>query len=436
MSVSSAHEIVADVESRVAAGSLLPGERLPSVRSVADELGLAPNTVAAAYRQLRERGVVVGKGRQGTSIASRTAIVATPSAPLPPGVVDAMSGGPDASLLPDLAPALALAAGEPQTVYGAQLVLGALANSARRWLAADGIDASNLTVTSGAMDAIERVLVEHLRVGDRVGIEDPGHSPVLELVTAMGLRAVPIELDKEGVSAVGLERALNEGIRALIVTPRAQNPTGAALSARRAGELDVLLEAYPSVLVVEDDHAGPISGVALSGLNRQRDSWVVVRSVSKSLGPDLRLALLVGDRRTVDRVEARVAIGPGWISHLLQRTVAALLDDPATEVVIRQAARRYQSKRERMVSRLAEGGVASTGASGLQVWIPVSEEQPVLERLRDNGYALRGGAPYRSASPPAVRVTVAALDNRRIDEIADILIAVLRGRLAASSRLA
>lgn len=434
--MTTAREIVADVESRIAAGQLEPGDRLLSVRSAALELSVAPNTVAAAYRQLRDRGVVVGKGRQGTSVAHRTAIVVAPTAPVPPGTIDVMTGEPDPQMLPNLERALGLAARAPQVMYGGQLVLDPLAQAARRWLRADAILASNLTITSGAMDAIERVLVEHLRFGDRIGIEDPGHSPVLELVATMGLKAVPIALDDEGISPGGLGAALDAGIQALIVTPRAQNPTGAAFSHRRVAQLDRLLDQHPSVLVIEDDHAGPVSGVALAGLSRERPAWAVVRSVSKSLGPDLRLALLAGDPETIDRVQARLARGPGWISHLLQRTVATLLDDPATATLIDQAADRYRANREHLISKLAAGGVVAVGASGLQVWIPVSEEQPVLEALRDAGYALRGGAPYRSDSAPAVRVTVAALDEEQLDEIADLLITVLRRQPVRSTRLA
>jgi len=436
MATFTAREIVADVESRVAAGQLNPGDRLSSVRSAAVELGVAPNTVAAAYRRLRDRGVVVGKGRQGTSVAYRTAIATAPTAPVPAGIVDVMTGDPDPDMLPNLEQALSAAAAAPRAMYGGRLVLDPLAQSARRWLRTDGIDATNLTITSGAMDAIERVLVEHLRFGDHIGIEDPGHAPVLELIAAMGLKAVPIELDDEGILPSGLHAALNAGIRALIVTPRAQNPTGAAFSRRRVAQLDLLLDEHPAVLVIEDDHAGPVSGVELEGLSRERSSWAVVRSVSKSLGPDLRLALLAGDPGTIDRVEARLAIGPGWVSHLLQRTVATLLDDPATDALINRAADRYRASRNHLISRLAAGGVAAVGASGLQVWIPVSEEQPVLEALRDAGYALHGGAPYRSGSEPAVRVTVAAVDEEQLGEIADLLIAVLKRQRVKSTRLA
>src|SRR5205085_2710779 len=95
---------------------------------------------------------------------------------------------------------------------------------------------------------------------------------------------------------------------------------------------------HPDVLVVEDDHAGPIAGVvAHTVVTRDRERWAVVRSVAKSLGPDLRVAALTGDRTTVDRVEGRMRLGTGWVSHLLQEAVVALWDDPRTADAVARA---------------------------------------------------------------------------------------------------
>ena len=108
-------------------------------------------------------------------------------------------------------------------------------------LAADGVPADHLAVTSGALDGIERALTAHLRPGDRVAVEDPGWANLLDLLAALGLSAEPVRVDDDGPLVADVARALGRGVRALIVTTRAQNPTGAALSAQRAGELRGLL---------------------------------------------------------------------------------------------------------------------------------------------------------------------------------------------------
>ena len=194
MSDWTATQIVADVERRIGDGVLAPGNKLPSVRTLANELGVAPNTVAAAYRRLRERGVVVGRGRQGTIVAARTTVLASPYAPMPDDLIDAASGNPDESLLPRVSTKMLAAAAKPGGRYGNAMVVDELIKAGSRWLADDGLKVERLTVASGAMDAIERILGVHCLVGDRIGVEDPGHAPVHQIVAALGLVAVPMQI--------------------------------------------------------------------------------------------------------------------------------------------------------------------------------------------------------------------------------------------------
>jgi hypothetical protein len=204
--------------------------------------------------------------------------------------------------------------------------------------AADGIPAEHLAVVSGALDGIERVLGSQLRPGDRIGVEDPGFSNVLDLVAALGLEVVPVAIDDSGILPTALEAALEAGIAALIVTPRAQNPMGAALDADRTRALRRVLRARPDLLVVEDDHAGAVAGAGVQTLwERGRERWAVVRSTSKTHGPDLRLAALVGDAETMARVAGRQRIG--WVSHLLQRIVFELESDATSRRRVQRRAR-------------------------------------------------------------------------------------------------
>ncbi len=80
-------------------------------------------------------------------------------------------------------------------------------------------------------------------------------------------------------------------------------------------------------MLLEDDHLGPIAGTPRVTLTAGRRRWAAARSLAKSLGPDLRLAVLAGDPHTINRVRGRQTVGPGWVSHLLQRTAAELLAD-------------------------------------------------------------------------------------------------------------
>ncbi|MFG2176492.1 aminotransferase class I/II-fold pyridoxal phosphate-dependent enzyme [Streptomyces niveus] len=419
-----AAEIAASVERGIGAGHLAPGQPLPPLRELALELGVNPNTVAAAYRALRDRGVIETAGRRGSRVRARPSSTSRGSIRVdaPAGVREVSDGNPDPALLPPLRDALAAAArehdGRPGR-YGDAAVLPELARLARAALDEDGVPEGPVAVTSGSLDAIERVLAAHLRPGDAVAVEDPGWGGLLDLVPALGLRPVPMALDDDGPLPDELERALRGGARAVVVTDRAQNPTGAAVGADRARELRAVLAAHPHVLLIEDDHGHRIVDLPLHPLAGVTHSWVLVRSTAKAYGPDLRLAVLTGDAVTVDRVAGRQGLGPGWVSRLLQRAVVELWTTDAVDP--RTVARSYGERRDALVRALAERGVEARGRSGMNVWVPVAEETGAVARLLHAGWAVAPGARFRMASGPAVRLTVSALAGEEIEAVADAL---------------
>ncbi len=239
--------------------------------------------------------------------------------------------------LPPLGPALEFAASLPQPRYGGPLIAPLLADAARSRFAADGVDATNLAVTSGAMDAVERVLSAFdLRIGDRIGVEDPGHIPVHQIARSAGLELVPLPVDEHGITPTGLEAALTKGLAAIVATPRAHNPTGAAFTAERAQTLTNLLARHPATALIQDDHAGLVAGVDYHPLAPPGPRWATMRSLGKSFGPDVRVALVVGDEQTIHRVSVGLSNGPGWVSFILQRAAAFLLEDPATTALLAQ----------------------------------------------------------------------------------------------------
>ncbi|HEV8650237.1 MAG TPA: aminotransferase class I/II-fold pyridoxal phosphate-dependent enzyme [Actinomycetes bacterium] len=421
-------EIAASIEVAVREDRLGPGTHLPTVRDLAGELGVSPATVAAAYAALRRRGVVTASGRRGTQVADRPPLPVRPAPPLPAGVHDLATGNPDPALLPAVGPVL------PRLDLGARLYderpdLPALVETASAQLAGDGVPAGPVAVVSGAMDGVERVLATHLRPGDRVAVEDPGYPQVFDLVAALGLVAEPVRLDRGGPLPGVLDRALGRRAAAAVLTPRAQNPTGAALGAERAAELRQVLDGHPGTLVVEDDHAGTVAGAPYRSLCQGRPRWAVVRSVSKALGPDLRVAVVTGDPDTIGRVEGRQLLGPGWVSHVLQGIVAELWTDQGTAGALERAAAAYADRRATLVGALARHGIAGQGDSGLNVWVPVPEEAGTVALLLEAGWAVAAGERYRLRSGPAVRITVATLrDPAEADRLAATLAAAVEPR--------
>jgi DNA-binding transcriptional MocR family regulator len=95
-----------------------------------------------------------------------------------------------------------------------------------------------------------------------------------------------------------------------VIVPRAQNPVGAAFDQERSAELRGLLRERPDLLVIEDDRTSVIAGTEFSTvIGPERRRWAMIRSTSKILHPDLRLAPMAGDETTIARVEGRLALG-------------------------------------------------------------------------------------------------------------------------------
>jgi DNA-binding transcriptional MocR family regulator len=422
-----AEAIASNVEEAVSTGALAPGAELPSIRELATRLGVNANTVAAAYRVLRERGAVETAGRRGTRVRDRPAT--TPRSlrglTVQPGVRDLSTGNPDPALLP-IATAQFPRADSP-LLYGEPAVSPELAEFAQSALTADGVPAEHLAVTAGALDGIERVLTAHLRPGDRVAVEDPGWANLLDLLAALGFSVEPVRVDDDGPLTADVARALRRGARAVVVTTRAQNPTGAAVSAVRAEELRELLADHGDVLLVEDDHCAGIAGVGLHTLAGTTRHWAFVRSAAKAYGPDLRLALLVGDRRTVERVHGRLRLGPGWISHLLQDLAVSLWRDKAATRLVAKAETVYARNRALLQAALADRGVASSGRSGLNVWVPVPDETAAITRLLSSGWAAAPGTRFRIGTPPGMRITISSIDAGEIDPLADAITGAIHG---------
>lgn len=423
-----ADALVRRIEDGVLAGALRSGAVLPSVRGLARDLGLSPTTVAKAYRELRRRGVVVTHDRARTVVAHRPEPRFRLAPSVPEGAVDLATGNPDGRLLPPLEPAVR-SLPTAQYRYTDDVLLPALVDRARRAGADDGLDAEHLLIVGGGLDGIERVLEVHVRLGDRIGVEDPGYPGSLDLVRALGLEPVGIAVDDQGLVPEVLDAALAQGLAALLHVPRAQNPTGAALSRARAEDLRARLAAFPDVLVIEDDHAAPIAEVPAATLTAGRVHWAVVRSVAKWLGPQLRLGILFGDEATSDRVLARQRLGVGWVSQLLQHLVATTWEQAEADGTLRRASVAYAQRRDALLAALEHRGITAMGRSGLNVWIPVEEEVPVVQGLAEHGWGVAAGEAFRVDSRPGVRVTTASLPTTDATAFAADLERVLEQRL-------
>src|ERR671937_719364 len=146
-----ARAIAGSIEAQIRDGLLRPGTRLPTIRGLADDLGVSPMTVASAYRELRRRGLISSDGRRGTRVAEQPPLPVSYAPLVPPGARDLATGNPDPDLLPPLASALAGLDGGPRA-HPMTNKLDQLVTRAEAHFAADAIATPALAVVAGALD--------------------------------------------------------------------------------------------------------------------------------------------------------------------------------------------------------------------------------------------------------------------------------------------
>lgn len=417
----------------IRAGDLAPGDRLPTVRAVAADLGVSPATVSAAWQALRRTGLVVSRGRSGTFVKD------TPTPWLSPrhrslvgagrdGLrLDLSRGTPDPTLLPELGPALHRVSQRAGTLtYQDEPVLPALRTElARTW----PYDAPALTVVDGATDGIARTLEQVVSYGDRVVLESPGFPPFFDLVEVLGGDVVPVALDGEGVDPASLRAALRTKPVAVVLQPRAQNPTGVSMSAERAEQLARVVARAPggAPWVVEDDHSGSISTAPDVTLATWLPDRVVhVRSFSKSHGPDLRIAALSGPVALVDQLVARRMLGPAWTSRMVQTILLDLITSSRSLDEVAEARRQYFARQRTLVDGLAALGVEMPTPDGINLWLPVRDERAALVHLSASGIRVAAGTAFLAGGPNGadfVRVTSGLVTPADAPDVATALAA-------------
>lgn len=428
--------IAGAIARQINTGDLAPGDRLPTVRDVAAELGVSPATVSQAWQALRRAGLITARGRAGTFVSAAPQPWLSPRVQRLVGYVEGLPldlsrGTPDPALLPELAPAFTRVRPTAGTdVYQESPVLPDL----RSVLAASWpYPAEAVTVVDGSQDAVTRTLEQVVGFGDRVALESPGYPPFLDTLDLLGAEILPLDLDAEGVTTASLTRALRRRPVAVVIQPRAQNPTGISMTPARAeGLAAAVVRARSRAIIIEDDHSGSIStGTDVSLGTWLPDQVVHVRGFSKSHGPDLRIAALGGPSAVLDRVVARRMLGPGWTSRMLQTILLDLLVEARSVEAVAVARRTYAERQAAVRAALAKNGIELAVPDGINLWLPVADERAALVQLTTAGIRAAGGAPFfapvpAGASPPFgdyVRVTTGLVETAAAEAVAEALVA-------------
>ncbi|SMG12019.1 aminotransferase class I/II-fold pyridoxal phosphate-dependent enzyme [Paraburkholderia susongensis] len=409
---------------------LKPGDALPTVRSLAEDLGINKNTVVAAYRQLQQAGLVTADGRRGSTVFAQASSRQDRGASARDSrqTLSVRDGNPDIEFLPDEAE-IRNALGRMTVahhLYGERRNFGPFLDWATERFAADHVDVPHgVFVSAGALDLVERALSAFgLEPGDRVAVEDPSYMTLLALARSMGFQLLPLELDQNGIVPASLRGALKRGAKAVLTCSRSQNPTGIATSKSRAAELKRVAGSAGEVLFIDDDHSNLLELAPYYAWHTDAPRWLTVRSLSKLLGPDFRIAVSTGDAETIAQLESRQSVGMGWISTFLQRLAFELLTSASVQKKITAAGLAYRDRYQSLQAALKKKGFKVTGSAGLNLWIPIQNETEVAERLFDAGWLVCPGREFCVTEQPGIRVTSSRMTTQQSLAFTEALLSI------------
>ncbi len=436
------------IRAAIRQGVLVPGSALPSSRALCRDLGLSRGVVVDAYDQLAAEGYLSSQRGSGTRVAVGATGSPSASAPppaAPPARFDFRPGVPDLSMFPRSAwlgalrsvlaeaPDAILGYGDPEGPLEVRRELLAYLGRVRGVLA----DPSCVVVCSGLAQGLAlvlRVLVQR-GIGE-VAVEDPGWPRGREFVVRAGLTPVPVGVDGEGLR---VDEMAASGVRAVMVTPAHQFPTGVVLSPARRGALVEWARACDGI-VIEDDYDAefrydrePLG--ALQGL--APDRVLYGGTVSKTLVPALRLAwLVVPPRLREELVEVKYADDRGSPA-LDQLTLARFIATGALDRHRRRCRAHYRVIRDRLVATLQREApeVRVEGiAAGLHLlaWLAAdADESAVVAAGARHSVGLYGLADYTSPGrprPPALVVGYGGIARHGLDGALDALAGALAER--------
>lgn len=424
----------------IADGRLETGERLPTHRRLAEDLGISVQTVSRAYEELIRRGLVAGETGRGTFVRAPRGEADPPYIPqrldevidlsilkpvCEPFHLDLMK-----EALADLAqtlPPSAVLSFRPNVVFARHRGV------ATEWLRQCGVETNpaNVTLTNGATAGMTIALMAVAPAGSTIVTEEIGHHTLMPLTSYLGIKLRGLAIDGEGVLPEALDRACRDGdVRALFVMPSPINPTASHMGPKRRQEIVAIARRH-DISIIENDALGPVlerSAPPLAALAPERTLYVT--SFTKCVMPGLRTGYLV----MPDRLRAAVAnrhLVTNWIATPLIAELATrwVENGVAMDLVLRQ--RDALRRRQKVAAKILEGVPYSAHPEALHLWLPLGEgrsEEGFVAHARMQGVAIAPGASFATTKgprPPAARISIGStsLEELRagLNIIADLL---------------
>jgi DNA-binding transcriptional MocR family regulator len=457
-----ADQIEAHLRALIENRQLPGGARLPSIRSLAAQLQVSPNTVVSAYDKLAAEALIESRGTAGYVVAD---------APPGFGLLDASleaaeeqdpvwlvqrAHDPRADVLPASSGALPLAWLED--AVPASLVQRAVAKAPgglaarcppqglpelRERLAllmrSQGlaVDANRVLTTLGGTHAIDLICRSFLQPGDSVMVDDPGYFLLFARLRQMGVRLLPIARRPDGPDLQQLEQAcIEHRPRLFFAQSVLHNPTGWSSSGANLHRVLALAERH-GFLIAEDDvqghfHPGhPTRLAQLSGLKQV----IYYSSFCKALSPALRLGYIAAEPELLKPLLREKILSVMTTPSLNERVLIELLSSGRFRKHVERLRQRLLAARVQSERQLAAAGITfdAAGEGGLFLWGRLPDGVDVDVLVKDayrNGLLLARGATFlaNAAADPHIRFNVVFSQHLRLADY-------LNQRLAALSKV-
>ncbi|MFD5589096.1 PLP-dependent aminotransferase family protein [Streptomyces sp. NPDC127063] len=414
------------IATAVTTGSLSAGDRLPTHRELARELGVAVPTVSRAYREAEEQGLVTSTVGRGTFVAGASGIPHLRDTPAP-----GESSGPVRLDMAVNAPARGRheeMLRRTLATFAASADLGALLgyepdigsrehrHGASRWLARSGVEAGpdQVAICHGSQHALLVAFGAALRAGETLLTESLTYPGAKSAAQLLGIGRSAVAMDDEGLIPEALEEACaaTPAARALYCMPTAHNPTTATLPLARREAIAGIARRH-DLIIIEDDAFGLLSDHThlppLAALAPERTLFLT--SLSKTLAPGLRCGFLAGPPELAGRLGALIRATVFNPAPLATAVALSWLGDGTADRLLDWQRQEMRRRRTATVNLLAgTPAISAVRADALHAWVELREPwtaSEVLALAEGHGISL-GPTLYFSAteepSPRAVRM--------------------------------
>ena len=415
----------------IRAGELTGGDRLPTHRDLAFELGISVQTVSRAYDELIRIGAISGQVGRGTFVTGEPAEGKSPHFYLPE---EDRSKLIDLSILKPVGDQvhvnhmrnalLALTENLPAQVVHSFRPVDATHTyevTGRKWLKYCGVDlhGQSVLITNGNTAAMTVALMAVTNPGDLVVTEKIGHHTLNPLARYLGLRLAGLETDNYGVNPQAFQAACSQQtVRVLYLMPTSLGPQLSLMSVARRQELIRIARQY-DVFIIESDAWGPLQlerPTSFAMLAPERTLYFT--SLTKCLMPGLRVGYLV----VPDALSAAAGnrhLVTNWMATSMMVEIASrwIEDGTAQALVNWQIA--AACKRNEIADACLQGLPALKSSTGLHVWLPLGErdETNFVAAAHQSGVAVAPGAPFSigdTSHEAAVRICLGGVSEREL----------------------